>query len=135
MHTNAADLLTTARTGGLPLIENFQLAFRRYLHRFMLPLAGAVVGGSLLLMLLLPLLLRFSIIRPLEVLTGGVRQMEAGDLNITLPVRNQDEIGYLTGAFNALAAQLRGLIGNLEARVIARTCRLDAGQHANCGAR
>ena len=126
LHTNAADLLTTAQTGGLPLIENFQLAFRRYLHRFMLPLAGAVVGGSLLLMLLLPLLLRFSIIRPLEVLTGGVRQMEAGDLSITLPVRNQDEIGYLTGAFNALAAQLGDLIGNLEARVITRTFQLDA---------
>ncbi len=35
-----------------------------------------------------------------------MRRMEAGDLTVTLPVQNQDEIGYLTGAFNALVAQL-----------------------------
>ncbi len=121
LHTHAADLLTTARTGGTPLIENYQLAFRRYLHVSMLPLAVIVIGGSLLLMIGLPLMLRFSIVRPLESLTAGVRQMEAGDLATKLPIQHEDEIGYLTGTFNTMAARLSDLIQNLEAQVATRT--------------
>ena len=121
LHTNAADLLTTAQTGGTLLIENYQLAFRHYLHDFMLPLAVIVIGGSLLLMIGLPQMLRFSIVRPLESLTVGVRRMEAGDLSTELPIQHEDEIGYLAGAFNAMAARLSDLIHNLEARVAART--------------
>lgn len=117
--------LATAQAGDTPLIENYQLAFRHYLHEFMTPLAGIVLGGSLLLILVLPLLFRFAIIRPLETLTDGMRRMEDGDLAISLPVQNQDEIGYLTGAFNGLVAQLGDAIRNLEARVTARTADLD----------
>ncbi|MEJ2208973.1 MAG: HAMP domain-containing sensor histidine kinase [Anaerolineae bacterium] len=121
LHTNAADLLTTARIGGAPLIENYHLAFRHYLHDFMQPLATILIGGSILLSIALPLLMRLSIVRPLESLTAGVRQLEAGDLSIELPIQNEDEIGYLTGAFNTMAARLGDLIHNLEARVAERT--------------
>lgn len=130
LHTNAADLLTTARDGQSPLIENYQLAFRRYLHAFMLPLAGIVFGGSLLLMIGLPLLLRASIISPLEALSAGVRQMEEGNLTVTIPIQNEDEIGYLTGAFNTMAARLDVLVTGLEARVMARTVELGAANRS-----
>jgi signal transduction histidine kinase len=121
LHTNALDLLATARTGGALLIENYQLAFRHYLHGFMLPLAAIVIGGSIMLSIVLPLLLRLSIVRPLESLTTGVRQIEAGDLTVVLPIQSEDEIGYLTRAFNTMAARLGDLIHNLEARVAERT--------------
>ena len=124
MHTNAANLLTSAQAGGQPLIENYQLAFRHYLHVFMLPLAAIIIGGSILLSIALPLLLRLSIVRPLESLTAGVRRIEAGDLTVELPIHNEDEIGYLTGAFNAMAARLGDLIHNLETRVAERTAAL-----------
>ena len=121
LHANGADLLITAQTGGYPLLENYQVAFRRYLHQFMLPLAAIVIGGSILLSIVLPLLLRRSIVRPLKGLSAGVRQIESGDLTVDLPIHNEDEIGYLTGAFNAMAARLGDLIHNLEARVAERT--------------
>lgn len=121
LHANGADLLATAQTGGYPLLENYQVAFRRYLHAFMLPLAAIVIGGSVLLAIALPLLLRQSIARPLKSLTAGVRQIESGDLTVDLPIHSEDEIGYLTGAFNAMAARLSDLIHNLEARVAERT--------------
>ena len=116
LHTNAADLLTTAQTGGSPLIENYQLAFRRYLHAFMLPLAGIVIGGSSLLMFGLPLLLNYSIVRPIKDLSDGARQMEAGEYDIVIPIQNQDEIGILTQAFNTLAVRLNELVTGLEER-------------------
>lgn len=90
----------------------------------MLPLTEVVIGGSLLLILVLPLLFHFSVIRPLEDLTDGMRRMEAGDLNPVLPVQYQDEVGYLTGVFNSLAARLSDLIATLEDRVAERTAAL-----------
>ncbi|MFH1634016.1 MAG: histidine kinase, partial [Chloroflexota bacterium] len=130
LHVNADDLLLTAQSGASPLIENYQLAFRRYLHEFMLPLGQVVIGGGLLLMIGLPLLLRFSIVKPLEALTDGVQQMESGDLTVMLPIQNEDEIGYLTGAFNSMAARLVELVAGLEERVAERTADLHAEMRA-----
>lgn len=56
-----ADLVSLSRADASPLLENHLLAFRRYLHDFMLPVAWAVIGGSLLILIIIPLLLRSSI--------------------------------------------------------------------------
>lgn len=119
------DLVTLSRMGTSPLLENHMLAFRRYLHAFMLPVAWVVVGGSLLILWLIPFLLRASVARPLEALTEGVRRMGTGEMDITIPVQTEDEIGFLTGAFNTMSDALDGHVRNLEARVAERTRELD----------
>ncbi len=119
------DLVTLSRAGATPLLENHQLAFRRYLHTFMLPVAWVVFGGSLLILLLIPLLLRSTIAKPLEALTDGVRRMGAGEKHIALPVQTEDEIGFLTGAFNTMSNTIDDLVRNLETRVANRTRELD----------
>lgn len=124
LHSNTTGLLVTAQTGEGPLVENFHLTFRQYLHIFMLPLLGIVIGGCILLMVGLPLVLRFSILEPLSALRDGVQRMESGDLKVDLPIHHEDEIGYLTGAFNTLAARLDDLITGLEKRVAERTSAL-----------
>ena len=73
---------------------------------------------------------RPPIIKPLGDLTAGVRQMEAGDLNVKVPVYNQDEIGFLTNAFNTMAARLGELVTGLEERVAERTSELAAANRA-----
>ncbi|MFH1634771.1 MAG: response regulator [Chloroflexota bacterium] len=130
LHTSLNKLSAPLQNDPSPLIENYQLAFRRYLHAFMLPLAGIVLGGSLLLMIVLPLLLRVSIVKPLEALSESARQMEEGDLTVALPIQNEDEIGYLTGAFNSMAAQLDEVVTGLEERVAERTADLHAEMRA-----
>ena len=124
LHTGTADLVLTSQKEGYPLVENYHQAFREYLHRFMTPLVGIVLGGSILLMIGLPLLLRFSIIEPLKTLTGGVKRMEAGELTVELPIQNEDEIGFLTNAFNTMAARLNVFITDLEKLVTDRTSEL-----------
>lgn len=119
-----ADLVASTRAGASPLLQNYLLDFRRYLHTFMLPVAWVVIGGSLLILLIIPLLLRSTIARPLEALTAGVRRMEAGELDISIPVQNEDEIGFLTRAFNTMSGALDDLVTNLETRVAARTADL-----------
>jgi diguanylate cyclase (GGDEF)-like protein/PAS domain S-box-containing protein len=123
-----ADLVAISRAGASPLLQNYLLAFRLYLHNFMEPVAWVVIGGSLFILLAIPLILRSSIGRPLEALTSGVQRMEAGKMDITIPVQTEDEIGFLTGAFNSMSSALDDHVRNLETRVAERTADL---QNAN----
>jgi DNA-binding NarL/FixJ family response regulator/signal transduction histidine kinase len=92
----------------------------------MLPVAWVVIGGSLLILLAIPLLMRTSIARPLEALTNGVRRMGAGEKDVSIPVQSEDEIGFLTGAFNMMSGALDDHVRNLETRVADRTRELAA---------
>jgi two-component system, NtrC family, sensor histidine kinase KinB len=48
-----------------------------------------------------------TILRPLNALTGSVRQIEAGNLDLHVPVQTRDELGQLAEAFNAMSSKLR----------------------------
>ena len=62
---------------------------------------------------------------PISNLTELVERISAGDLSIQVPVTTKDEIGRLAAAFNAMTAQLRGLLGGLEDQIAARTRELE----------
>ena len=95
----------------------------------------AVVAGSLGVVTIYPLLFRSSIIRPLDRLLAGVRQLDEGDLEVVVPTLYNDEIGFLTTSFNKMSATLREellrrrraeedllkITSTLEQRIIART--------------
>jgi nitrogen fixation/metabolism regulation signal transduction histidine kinase len=51
--------------------------------------------------------------RPIRELSEGARQVAAGDLRVTVPVRTEDEIGSLGRAFNEMTAELRLSRGRL----------------------
>ncbi len=119
-----ADLVSISRAGANPLLQNYMLTFRRYLHAFMLPVAWVVIGGSLSILLVIPLLARSSIAQPIQALAAGVRRMEAGEKDITVSVQAEDEIGFLTGAFNTMSAALDDQVRTLETRVADRTADL-----------
>jgi class 3 adenylate cyclase len=55
----------------------------------------------------LGLVLARRVTGPIGVLTRGVTRVAAGDLSEPLPVRSRDEVGQLTGAFNAMLEGLR----------------------------
>ncbi len=123
-HTSRYQLTDSSLSGELPIIENYYLDFRHYLHTFIFPLMWAIIGGSLLIILAFPRLLRFSIIKPLENLLDGVHQVEKGDLDISIPIQNEDEIGLLTQHFNKMTSRLNELVTDLEKRVADRTLEL-----------
>ncbi len=124
LHFGDSRLPKTYPQHGNSIIENYQLEFRRYLHHFMLPLMWVVVGGSLLLVLLFPLLLRYSISNPMNNLMAGIRKIERGNFDISLSVYNEDEFGVLTQHFNKMTTRLNGMVTELEKRVDERTVEL-----------
>ncbi|MFN2291890.1 MAG: ATP-binding protein, partial [Anaerolineae bacterium] len=65
------------------------------------------------------------ITRPIVQLTQTAAWMARGDLNQRVTIVRKDEIGVLAHVFNHMAAELRVLYGNLEAKVAERTTQLE----------
>jgi signal transduction histidine kinase/HAMP domain-containing protein len=59
-------------------------------------------------------------------LTSAVTNFKEGQLEITVHIDSDDEIGQLAQVFNSMASQIQDLIDNLELRVKERTQRLEA---------
>ena len=105
-----------------------------------LGLMGTVLISSIFIFLIYPFFFRGNLIRPLDRLLAGVRQAEKGNLNVEIGISHNDEVGYLTLAFNkmigslkseldrrkAAESQLRELNQSLEERVANRTHELEA---------
>jgi len=112
----------------------------KIIHNISLGMVSAVIVGSLFIVMAFPQLFRTNLIRPLDRLLEGVRRADAGDLDILVPVIHNDEVGFLTAAFNKMTASLREelskrrraekelleLTSTLEQRIIDRTRELTA---------
>jgi len=88
---------------------------------------GLILGLTLvtgLLSTLAAILVSSRIAVPLERLTAAAVRMAGGDLDQSVVIERQDELGDLANAFNAMGRQLGELINHLEARVSARTAEL-----------
>lgn len=68
----------------------------------------------LLVLLLIVFVVSGRIARPVAELERGVRKVSSGDLDHTLEVRSDDEIGELAAAFNRMTVDLKRQIENLR---------------------
>jgi len=66
------------------------------------------------------------VINPLGNLRQGLRQLESGDFSARVQVHSNDEFGQVAGGFNRMAATLQSLYEGLEAKVLAKTQRIEA---------
>jgi two-component system, NtrC family, sensor histidine kinase KinB len=76
-----------------------------------------LAAGLLLSGLLIALAGRW-ILQPLRTLTRSARDIEAGNLNLVVPVRSRDEVGQLAEAFNSMAAKLRAFRETDQAKLL-----------------
>jgi two-component system, NtrC family, sensor histidine kinase KinB len=75
-------------------------------------LAGTAFAG------LAVFLLSRAILGPLERLTAAAREIQSGNLDLTVPVTSRDELGQLAAAFNSRAGGLRELRETDQARLL-----------------
>lgn len=64
------------------------------------------------------------VIRPVDILDLGIRQMANNELSVRLPVASDDELGSLAQGFNRMAENLENVYNTLESRVEDETRRL-----------
>ncbi len=110
--------------GAEGMVHDDYIAFRGYLHRLLAPLAWLVIGSAILFIVGLPLFLHFNLVKPLDTLLEGVKEVNSGNLQVAMPIHFPDEIGFLTESFNKMVIELRASITDLEAWVDKRTVDL-----------
>ena len=88
---------------GAPLVQN--QVERQYINQISLALLIAALGGALIA-LVLGLFVARTLTRPLKELTRATRALAGNKHNQPVPVRSNDELGELAGAFNQMSADL-----------------------------
>ncbi len=81
--------------------------YRKFISEQLDMLVWYVLLASLLVVTLVPLFYRTNLLRPLDELLNGLRKVNDNNLDVEVPVRYHDEIGYLTGSFNNMVVSIR----------------------------
>jgi len=111
-------LLRRFTQDGRSFVVGFDYAdYLTTMNQFSLPIALVMVGSALIIMLLLPLVFFSNLVKPLGALLDGLQQVNQGRLDVIVPIQSNDEIGLLINSFNAMAAELRGSVANLENQI------------------
>ena len=80
----------------------------------------AVITGILIFISLVALILliegtfRRLVVRPIQLLTAQMAQVQGGDLAVRAPVVREDEIGQLSQSFNRMAGDLQTQLNKIE---------------------
>ena len=88
-------------------------------------LAMLVPVMTLLIVLLFNVFVKKNLLRPLKEVLDGVQRVNAGDLNVEVPVEVKDELGFLSHNFNQMTKSLRQYSENMETLVAERTTELE----------
>ena len=111
-----------------------------FIHQTILDQFYWLLTGTLLIVLLLPILYRASLVTPLNKLLVGMKRVNRGDLKTRVPIQYEDEIGSITRSFNQMVESLHESISlrdeyyeelkkahdEMEQRVAERTAELAA---------
>ncbi len=90
-----------------------QIVGEQELHRQIRSLNGIIVLCMLFCILfgiLFSIIQDRSVIRPIRLISAEMEKIKAGDFDISLPVRNRDEIGILSRDFVDMAQEIKELI-------------------------
>lgn len=79
---------------------------------------AVVFGCGLLFGMIWMALVGRWILQPLRTFTRSARDIEAGNLNLVVPVKTRDEVGQLAEAFNSMAAKLRAFRETDQAKLL-----------------
>ncbi|MCB1142374.1 MAG: SpoIIE family protein phosphatase [Leptospiraceae bacterium] len=102
--------------------------YRKHVHTLVLNLIYLVLITTFLIFVVFPRFFKSSLVKPLNKLLEGVKQVNEGDLNVVVPIKVQDEIGFLADSFNGMVKsiqqarmELQDYANTLEDKVAERT--------------
>lgn len=104
---------------GLPTASDPHPEIRLKIFLLLIPVATVIT------ILILPLTFQYNILRPLEKIIEGVKQVNEGNLQTSIKVEVNDEIGTLTTHFNKMTQSLSAYSGKMEELVAERTAELN----------
>ncbi len=78
------------------------------------PYAWFLIGSIVIIIAIFPFFYSKSVLSPLKTLLDGVDEVNKGNLKVTIPVTNQDEIGAVTRHFNTMTSNLEKANSSLK---------------------
>ncbi|WP_167482459.1 SpoIIE family protein phosphatase [Leptospira yasudae] len=109
-------------------------SFSSYLetvHSIVLKMLSLILFTAVIIFLLFPYLFHAGLIHPLRMLLNGVKEVNEGHYDVSVPIRAEDEIGFLSRSFNHMVSSIRSAQEKLkefaeilEEKVIERTNEL-----------
>ena len=103
-------------------IEQQMSRFTAILNLFQLVMMALAIGAAVVMLYTGYL----YVINPLANLRQGLLKVESGDFHTRIEVDTQDEFGQVAAGFNMMATRLQSLYDGLEAKVDAKTRRIEA---------
>ena len=111
------------------------LKYRLFVHEITKSYIYITIAATLFLLIAFPFFFKSGLLDPLNSLLGGVKQVNEGDMSVQVPVRVEDEIGFLARSFNGMVSsiadareKLQDYANNLEEMVEDRTAELRASK-------
>ena len=81
--------------------------YRKGIHETGLKLIYIIIGAALFVSVVFPYFFKESLVKPLSALLNGVKKVNEGDLEVVVPVKVEDEIGYLSNSFNSMVQSIQ----------------------------
>lgn len=88
--------------------------YRLYTHQTGKTMIYVLFMGVVLIVMGTPIFLSGTLMNPLRTLLNGVREVRKGKLDTHIPVKVNDEIGYLSASFNSMVESIRDSKKKLE---------------------
>ncbi len=105
---------------GFPIID-----YRKDVHLITSKLIWLILISTISIIILIPLFLNQSIIKPVMRLLEGVKSIENNNYNIKIDISYEDEIGIVTRNFNRMVQSISQSKNTLETLVAKRTSELE----------
>ena len=118
----SADTFVQAIDRLVLVIEKQLAGFTAILNLFQFVMMALAIVGAVVMLYTGYL----YVINPLSHLQRGLAQVEAGQFGTRIDVDTQDEFGQVAAGFNRMATTLQSLYQGLEAKVQAKTQRIEA---------
>ena len=90
------------------------IIYRSYIHPMVINLAVMLAIIVVFVRFGFQLLFANVLVNPLKALSQGVREVNEGNLAVQIPVKIDDEIGYITRTFNNMVSSLHGMVESIN---------------------
>ncbi|MCB1160723.1 MAG: SpoIIE family protein phosphatase, partial [Leptospiraceae bacterium] len=90
------------------------LHYRTFIHNIAKEIFYVFLISIIIAVFGTPIFLSGSLVKPLNAVLGGLKQVQEGNLNTSVPVYVQDEIGFLASSFNKMVTSIREGKAKLE---------------------
>ncbi len=83
------------------------IIYKRFSHKAIMSI---IISSTILLVIvtiLIPIIFNYSFNKPLHRIINGIRKVNEGNLDVVLPIKYSDDIGYITMSFNTMISTMR----------------------------